>query len=64
MNQVQLLASTLNSKTGTVGHLINDNALYDQINGIVDRVDGLTQALQQGQAPQVCFRKILPCTTS
>ncbi|MBV9302454.1 MAG: MCE family protein [Acidobacteriaceae bacterium] len=49
VNQVQLLATTLNSKTGTIGHLINDNAMYDQIQATLTRVDQITQGLQQGQ---------------
>jgi phospholipid/cholesterol/gamma-HCH transport system substrate-binding protein len=49
VSQVQLLVTTLNSKTGTVGHLINDNTLYNQVETTLNRVDQIAQGLQQGQ---------------
>ncbi len=48
VNQVQLLATTLNSRSGTMGKLINDPTLYNQAEGIVSRIDQITQDLQQG----------------
>jgi phospholipid/cholesterol/gamma-HCH transport system substrate-binding protein len=49
VNQVQLLATTLNSRTGTLGRLLNDTALYDQAESIITRVDQIVANLQQGQ---------------
>lgn len=57
VSQVQLLATTLNSKTGTIGHLINDNALYEQLQGVVTRVDQITASLQNGQGTLGLFLK-------
>lgn len=48
-NEVQLLATTLNSKSGTIGHLINDNTMYDQIETTLTRVDQITQGIEKGQ---------------
>jgi len=49
VNQVQLLATTLNSKNGTIGHLINDDQFYDQLQGLVTQIQGLTDGLQKGE---------------
>lgn len=57
VTQVQLLATTLNSKTGTLGHLINDNAFYEQVQATVNRIDAIVQGLQQGQGSAGLFLK-------
>ncbi len=49
VNQVQLLASSLNSRTGTIGRLVNDPTLYNQTQQVIARIDDLTKGLQQGQ---------------
>jgi phospholipid/cholesterol/gamma-HCH transport system substrate-binding protein len=49
VDQVQLLAATLNSKNGTLGRLVNDSQLYDQAAAVIGRLDTITQGLQQGQ---------------
>ncbi|HEX4229726.1 MAG TPA: MlaD family protein [Bryobacteraceae bacterium] len=49
VTQVQLLATTLNSRKGTIGMLVNDDQLYSEMKTLVSRVDTLTQGLQQGQ---------------
>ena len=49
VNQVQLLATTLNSRTGTIGRLVNDSTLYDQAESVITRVDQLVANLEQGQ---------------
>jgi phospholipid/cholesterol/gamma-HCH transport system substrate-binding protein len=48
VNQVQLLATTLNSKRG-IGRIINDEALYDQIQSVITRFDQITADLQAGK---------------
>jgi phospholipid/cholesterol/gamma-HCH transport system substrate-binding protein len=57
VNQVQLLTTTLNSKTGTIGRLVNDTALYDQVQGVIARVDQIANGLQQGQGSAGLFLK-------
>ena len=48
VNQVQALATTLNSKRG-IGRIINDEALYNQIQSILGRFDQITADLQAGK---------------
>ncbi len=48
VNQVQVLATTLNSKKG-VGRIINDEALYSQIQSVINRFDQITADLQAGK---------------
>ena len=48
VNQVQLLATTLNSKKG-IGRIINDEALYDQVQNVINRFDAITADLQAGK---------------
>lgn len=49
VQQVQLLSTTLNSKTGTIGQLINDPAMYNEAQVLLKRIDAITGNLQQGQ---------------
>lgn len=49
VQQVQLLATTLNSKSGTLGQLVNDPAMYNEANALLKRIDTITGNLQQGQ---------------
>jgi phospholipid/cholesterol/gamma-HCH transport system substrate-binding protein len=48
VNQVQALASTLNSKKG-IGRIINDEALYDQVQDVITRFDQIATDLQAGK---------------
>jgi phospholipid/cholesterol/gamma-HCH transport system substrate-binding protein len=48
VGQVQLLATTLNSKKG-IGRIINDEALYDQVQNVINRFDQITADLQAGK---------------
>ncbi|MBV8709616.1 MAG: MCE family protein [Acidobacteriaceae bacterium] len=48
VNQVQVLAATLNSKRG-IGRIINDEAFYNQVQSILGRFDQITADLQAGK---------------
>lgn len=56
VTQVQALATTLNSKRG-IGRIINDNALYDQVQNVITRFDQITADLQAGKGSAGLFLK-------
>jgi phospholipid/cholesterol/gamma-HCH transport system substrate-binding protein len=49
VNQVQALATALNSRTGTIGRLVNDPTLYNQAEELVTSLNKISQDLQNGQ---------------
>lgn len=48
VSQVQVLATTLNSKRG-IGRIINDEAFYDQVQDVITRFGGIAADLQAGK---------------
>jgi phospholipid/cholesterol/gamma-HCH transport system substrate-binding protein len=49
VNQVQALATALNSRTGTIGRLVNDPTLYNQAEELVTSLNKISHDLQNGQ---------------
>ena len=47
LNEVYKLVETLNSKEGTVGMLLHDNALYNNVNGTLLTADSLMQDIRE-----------------